>query len=80
MSPEEEEKKMPFIVATYVYASSQGQRTLSARTKAVSQTREQKRKFYSKQGTGKELSISELGPGIFLGPLFLEQIFFWTQF
>ena len=28
----EEEKKMPFIVATYVYASSQGQRTHSART------------------------------------------------
>jgi hypothetical protein len=27
-----EEKKMPFIVATYVYASSQGQRTHSART------------------------------------------------
>ena len=36
MSPEREkreEKKMPFIVATYVYASSQGQRTHSARTK-----------------------------------------------
>ena len=34
MSPEEEEeeKKMPFIVATYVYASSQGQRKHSART------------------------------------------------
>jgi hypothetical protein len=36
MSPEErkkeEEKKMPFIVATYVYASSQGQRTHSAWT------------------------------------------------
>ena len=38
--PEEErkrerkrEKKMPFIVATYVYASSQGQHTHSARTK-----------------------------------------------
>jgi hypothetical protein len=29
----EREKKMPFIVATYVYASSQGQRTHSARTK-----------------------------------------------
>ena len=29
---EREEKKMPFIVATYVYASSQGQRTHSART------------------------------------------------
>ena len=29
----EKEKKMPFIVATYVYASSQGQRTYSARTK-----------------------------------------------
>ena len=28
-----EEKKMPFIVATYVYASSQGQRMHSARTK-----------------------------------------------
>jgi hypothetical protein len=28
-----EEKKIPFIVATYVYASSQGQRTHSARTK-----------------------------------------------
>ena len=27
------EKKMPFVVATYVYASSQGQRTHSARTK-----------------------------------------------
>jgi hypothetical protein len=27
------EKKMPFIVATYVYASSQGQRMHSARTK-----------------------------------------------
>ena len=34
MSPEErkKEKKMQFIVATYVYASSQGQRTHSART------------------------------------------------
>ena len=30
---EEEEKKVPFTVATYVYASSQGQRTHSARTK-----------------------------------------------
>ena len=30
---EKEEKKMPFIVATYVYASSQGQRTHPARTK-----------------------------------------------
>jgi hypothetical protein len=29
----EREKKMPFIVATYVYASSQGQRMHSARTK-----------------------------------------------
>jgi hypothetical protein len=29
---ERERKKMPFIVATYVYASSQGQRTHSART------------------------------------------------
>jgi hypothetical protein len=29
-----EEKKLPFIVATYVYASSQGQRTHSARTKS----------------------------------------------
>ena len=28
----EEEKKMPFIVASYVYASSQGQRTHFART------------------------------------------------
>ena len=28
----EKEKKMPFIVANYVYASSQGQRTHSART------------------------------------------------
>ena len=27
-----EEKKMPFIVATYVYSSRQGQRTHSART------------------------------------------------
>jgi hypothetical protein len=36
LEPEEEEereRKMPFIVATYVYASSQGQRTHSARTK-----------------------------------------------
>ena len=37
MSPEErgggESEKMPFIVATYVYASSQGQRTHVARTK-----------------------------------------------
>ena len=37
MSPErkkerKKEKKMPFVVATYVYASSQGQRTHSART------------------------------------------------
>ena len=32
-----EEKKMPFIVATYVYASSQGQRTHSARTKILPQ-------------------------------------------
>jgi hypothetical protein len=35
MSPEEREKereKMPFKVATYVYASSQGQRTHSALT------------------------------------------------
>ena len=31
-----EEKKMPFIVATYVYASSQGQRTHSARTNFIS--------------------------------------------
>ena len=30
---EKEEKKMPFIVANYVYASSQGQRTHSAGTK-----------------------------------------------
>jgi hypothetical protein len=30
------EKKMPFIVATYVYASSQGQRTHSARTNNAS--------------------------------------------
>ena len=42
MSPEErekerkKEKKMPFIVATYVYASSQGQRTHSAQTNFVS--------------------------------------------
>jgi peptidoglycan hydrolase CwlO-like protein len=39
MSPEErekkEKKKMPFIVANYVYASSQGQRTHSARTNSV---------------------------------------------
>ena len=33
MSQKKEEKKMPFIVATYVYASSRGQRTHSARTK-----------------------------------------------
>ena len=31
----EREKKMPFIVATYVYASSQGQRMNSARTKTL---------------------------------------------
>ena len=30
---EREREKMPFIVATYVYVSSQGQRTHSARTK-----------------------------------------------
>ena len=30
---EKEREKMPFIVATYVYASSQGQRTHSAQTK-----------------------------------------------
>jgi hypothetical protein len=38
MSPErkrERGKKMPFIVATYVYASSQGQRTHSARTNVL---------------------------------------------
>ena len=29
---EREREKMPFVVATYVYASSQGQRTHSART------------------------------------------------
>ena len=29
------EKKMPFVVATYVYASSQGQRTHSARTNSI---------------------------------------------
>ena len=33
MSRKREEKKMPFVVATYVYASSQGQSTHSARTK-----------------------------------------------
>ena len=33
---EEREKKMPFIVATYVSACSQGQRTHSARTKNAS--------------------------------------------
>ena len=32
---EKEREKMPFIVATYVYARSQGQRTHSARTKSV---------------------------------------------
>ena len=32
----EKEKKMPFVVATYVYASSQGQRTHSARSKSQS--------------------------------------------
>jgi hypothetical protein len=41
MSPEErrekKEKKMPFIVATYVYASSQGQRTHSARTNFINE-------------------------------------------
>jgi hypothetical protein len=35
----EEEKKMPFIVATYVYASNQGQRTHSALTKNKSASR-----------------------------------------
>jgi hypothetical protein len=30
--PGEKETKMPFILATYVYTSSQGQRTHSART------------------------------------------------
>jgi hypothetical protein len=35
MSRKREEKKMPFIVATNVYASSQGQRTHSARTNVV---------------------------------------------
>jgi hypothetical protein len=46
MSPEErekerkkKEKKMPFIVATYVYASSQGQRTHSARTNNLMESR-----------------------------------------
>jgi hypothetical protein len=34
---EKEEKKMPFIVANYVYASSQGQRTHSARTNYILQ-------------------------------------------
>ena len=33
MIRKKKEKKMPFIVATYVYASSQGQRKHSARTK-----------------------------------------------
>ena len=36
--PEERKKereKLPFIVATYVYASSQGQRMHSARTKSL---------------------------------------------
>ena len=32
---ERKREKMPFIVATYVYASSQGQRTHSARTNKV---------------------------------------------
>jgi hypothetical protein len=32
----EREKNMPFIVATYVYASSQGQRTHPAQTNLVS--------------------------------------------
>ena len=36
---EKEEKKIPFIVATYVSASSQGQRTHSARTN-INGTRE----------------------------------------
>ena len=31
----EKRKKMPFIMATYVYASSQGQRTHSARTNSL---------------------------------------------
>ena len=35
--PGEKEKKMPFIVATYVHASSQGQRTHSARTKSCAE-------------------------------------------
>jgi hypothetical protein len=50
MSPEEErgereEKKMPFIVAAYVYASSQGQRTHSARTNLKTFLRSPKSKF-----------------------------------
>ena len=35
---EREEKKMPFIVATYVYASIQGQRTHSAGTNLMEAT------------------------------------------
>jgi hypothetical protein len=37
MSPDrkKEEKKMPFIGATYVYATRQGQRTHSARTNKI---------------------------------------------
>jgi hypothetical protein len=35
MSLKKEEKKMPFIVATYVSASSQGQRMHSAQTNFV---------------------------------------------
>ena len=34
---EREREKMPFIVAPYVYASSQGQRTNSARTNYYNQ-------------------------------------------
>jgi hypothetical protein len=34
-NPKNKKRKIPKIVATFVYASSQGQRTLSARTKML---------------------------------------------
>ena len=53
---------MPFVVATYVYASSQGQRTHSARTKI--------KLTYPKRGcrislnTGHQLAVDSFGLGV----------------
>ena len=52
----EEEKKIPLIVGTYVYASSQGQRTHSARTK-ISEIRSLKTNL--RQSLLGELAISQ---------------------